>query len=228
MGCRPASSLPPVQLGLVFNDAFTSYSGIAVNLASESVTVWCDRNLVPLDRSYIFFDRAVSDEYDGAVAFGLMAVRQGDKPHHTRLEAMGVVRAAQGKGMGPKVLETVLQMERERGTEIVELECMQSNTPALSMYRKAGFEQVRELAGWEVDAGGDGSAEEPEAGKTGTEAELQEVSVEQVDALVGKHGADDLAWQSALVSSMSHSERAFRPGHAWCAVSDPEDQSDIR
>ncbi|KAL6862796.1 hypothetical protein ACO1O0_003034 [Amphichorda felina] len=215
MECRPASSLPAAQIAQLFNSSFTGYIAGDVNFTAETFTAWAETNLVNLPRSYVFFDPSISA--DGPIAFGLIALRE-DQPRLSRLGTMGVAPIAQGKGVGTRALAMIVEREREAGQEELELECIQTNTRALAMYRRIGFKEMRELPGWEheaVPAGSDEFRDDPA---------LEEVTVAEVDALVKKHGAADMPWQVYFMSRLSIAQRAFRLGHAWCVTTDPEDK----
>lgn len=214
MESRPASSVTPAQLAQLFNSSFKGYIGGDVNLNADTFTEWYEQHLISMAHSHVFFDASISG--DEPIAFCLIAERE-DRPGHSRLGSMGVAGMAQGKRVGSKALATVVQRERERGVRVLELECIQSNVPALVMYQRMGFEIMRELPVWEREAVSVDSTEFAD------DPALEEVSVAEVDALVKKYAVADLPWQIWFVSKMSTAQRAFRLGHAWCATSDPED-----
>jgi ribosomal protein S18 acetylase RimI-like enzyme len=235
MESRPASSIPLAQLVRLVNSAFEGYVGGVVNHDEESLAAWCRKHFMVLELSHVFFDTGATDggadnngNNDGnggePIAFGLIAVRE-DRPGQSRLAAFGVTGWAQGKGIGSRAMVMIAERERERGVEVLELECMQHNPRGVKMYQKLGFEVLRDLPGWVVPL-----SEENEVQKQGDDAAalLEEVTVEEVDALVKRWATADLPWQAWFVSTMAMAKRGFRLGHAWCVTSDPEGEAESK
>lgn len=54
---------------------------------------------------------------------------------------MGLLPQFRGKGLGGKLLNAVLTHAKHNGLEKVELHVYSSNTPAIALYKKHGFEQ---------------------------------------------------------------------------------------
>ncbi|KFH43702.1 hypothetical protein ACRE_055390 [Hapsidospora chrysogenum ATCC 11550] len=230
MESRPASSIPAAQLVRLVNSAFEGYVGGAVNHDEETLTAWCQKHFMVLELSHVFFDTEgtnggtdSSSKNDGnggePIAFGLIAVRE-DRPGQSRLGAFGVAGWAQGKGIGSRAMVMIVERERERGVEVLELECMQNNPRAVKMYRKLGFEVLRDLPGWIVPL----SERRDEVQHD--DVALLEVTVDEVDGLVKKWAMADLPWQAWFVSTMGIAKRGFRLGHAWCVTSDPEGEAE--
>lgn len=59
---------------------------------------------------------------------------------HRGMLGMGVHPSHRGKGIGSLLLKEVIEKAKERGLEKVELEVYASNSGALALYRKFGFE----------------------------------------------------------------------------------------
>ncbi|KAF7553400.1 hypothetical protein G7Z17_g3681 [Cylindrodendrum hubeiense] len=214
MNSKPATAVSPVQLATVFNAAFTNYIGNEVNFTENSVVTWCADNYVSLELSHIFFPSPDSTE---PVAFGLIAIRD-DKPKESRLAGMGVVPTYRGKGTGYQVLEMIISAERKRGICVLELECIRQNEPALRLYKRVGFSVLRELVGWEKDM--------TSVTETRLVAGLTTCTIEELDKLVKMHGATDLSWQAWGFSRLPGTERVFKLGHAYCAISNPDNVED--
>lgn len=53
---------------------------------------------------------------------------------------MGLLPQYRGKGLGSKLLDAVLKKSKEYGLEKIELNVYSTNTPAIALYRKFGFE----------------------------------------------------------------------------------------
>jgi len=58
---------------------------------------------------------------------------------HTGGLGMGLIAEYRGRGVGARLLKTVIARCRERGIEKLELQVMAGNRPARSLYRKFGF-----------------------------------------------------------------------------------------
>jgi len=60
--------------------------------------------------------------------------------HAWRL-GMGLLSAVRGRGVGRRLAEAAIAAARERGAERIELEVFASNTRAIALYEKLGFER---------------------------------------------------------------------------------------
>jgi ribosomal protein S18 acetylase RimI-like enzyme len=209
---KPASELTSEQLAQVFTKSFKSYIGGDVTFTAETMTRWIETEQIWLPKSHVFYSDGASEEPIGFAFIG----ERADKPGESRLVAMGVVPESQGQGIGSACLQLVIAAAKERGMELIELECIQSNLRAFKMYQRAGFEVIRELYGWERDA----NAPEEVAINQG----LQECTVPEVEKIVKAHAADDLPWQAWNFAAQARTQRAFHLGSAWCAISDPDDK----
>ena len=56
----------------------------------------------------------------------------------------------QGNGYGTAALQAIIQYFRDHGTNNIRLSAKETNTAALSMYRKAGFRDTGEMNGEEI------------------------------------------------------------------------------
>jgi ribosomal protein S18 acetylase RimI-like enzyme len=54
---------------------------------------------------------------------------------------MGLLPAYRGKGLGGKLLSSVLEHAKKFGLEKVELHVYTTNQPAIALYKKFGFQQ---------------------------------------------------------------------------------------
>ncbi|KAJ6440603.1 acetyltransferase, gnat family [Purpureocillium lavendulum] len=214
MESKAATVLSIEQLATLANDAFTGYIGNLVSFTGETLTKWLQNNFISLPLSHVFFS---PDNPDEPIAFGLIALDDA-RPGKSRLGAMGVVPAFQGKGVGGRALTTIIDAERRRGVSLFELEVIQQNTRGVQLYKRAGFTVHRELLGWQRDAPGSDEFRD-------SSSELKSCSFEDVDKLVKEHGATDLPWQAWGFVKNAHAKthRAFQLGNAYCVVSNPED-----
>ncbi|KAI9903934.1 hypothetical protein N3K66_000463 [Trichothecium roseum] len=233
---RPASELTMDQLAALGSLAFSNYVAGPLKFAGDTMMRYVQTNHVDLARSHIFYDASSSSgggdgDGDGEnLAFALVATRE-DRPRDARLAAFGVVPAAQGKGVGRRAVDMVVEAERARGTRVLELEVITANVAGVKLYERTGFGVVRELYAWERPAedvyrappspegqkGGDGEEEET----------LRECSVEEVSRLVRADGdAGELTFQAYLFADNPSSQLAFRRGRAYAVISDPAAAAD--
>ncbi len=88
-------------------------------------------------------ERIHDDEHDVLVAYlngklvGTVALQyRGDDVY---VRSMGVVPAAQGKGVGRKMLEVIEERARHKGCKTITLECFEPLKRAISVYEKSKF-----------------------------------------------------------------------------------------
>lgn len=55
---------------------------------------------------------------------------------------MGILPDFRGRGLGRALMDALLELARQRGSERVFLEVRASNTPAITLYEQSGFERV--------------------------------------------------------------------------------------
>jgi ribosomal-protein-alanine N-acetyltransferase len=67
---------------------------------------------------------------------------------------ISVVRAAQGRGMGARLLEYLISSARNSGIKQFFLEVRPSNLSALALYRRAGFVEISRRKGYYPSPGG--------------------------------------------------------------------------
>jgi ribosomal protein S18 acetylase RimI-like enzyme len=60
-------------------------------------------------------------------------------PDHLRIAALAVDADAQGKGLGTRLLETVIEKAHREGFQAVRLEVVDTNTGARQLYERFGF-----------------------------------------------------------------------------------------
>ena len=89
-------------------------------------------------------ERIQDDEYDVLVAYlngrlvGTVTLQY--KADDVYARSMGVRPAAQGKGVGKKLLEAIEERARQRGCKTISLECFEPLKRAISVYAKARFQ----------------------------------------------------------------------------------------
>ena len=65
---------------------------------------------------------------------------------------MGVVPSERRAGIGEALMQAAHEAAAARGVAEVWLEVITSNTPAIRLYEKLGYEQIRDLEVWEIEA----------------------------------------------------------------------------
>ena len=131
----------------------------------------------------------------------------------SRLAAMGISLEWRGRGAGTWFMNKLLHEARERGERAMQLEVIEQNEPAVALYKRAGFEIVRRLAGFIRQ-----DAQEQEGDS------LEELDLREMARLVWKYGLPDLPWQVSAesIAQMNPPARAYRHGPAYIAISNPE------
>ncbi|KAL2210554.1 hypothetical protein CC79DRAFT_1365946 [Sarocladium strictum] len=210
----PATEYSFATLANLVNTAFEGYIGTVISCNAKDLEQWFPANYVAPAISHIihFSEPAETKE---PVAFGVLSARD-DRPGEIRLTSMGVIPAFQGKGTGSKALQLVIDAERKRGTRLLELECIQQNERGVKLYTRAGFTKHRELWGWQKTAASSAAPVQ--------NPDLQQCSVEEVDAILSAHAAPDLPWQARGMVKLAGV--GYRLGHAYCALQEPKDGSD--
>lgn len=225
MDIRFGSDFTVEQLAECSNDAFANYIGGPIVFTPEDLAAYLPINGIQLARSPIMYDT----DTNRPIGFAFMAYRD-DLPTEARLGGMGVVADWVGKGVGTKLLTAVIDATRSDGIKTIWLEVFQQNAPAVKLYTRFGFEIVRPLVGWEKPAAAadDTDAAPQQQQQQLPSQDLEETTPAEVLALVRKHAAEDLPWQLWSQFGLTKKplkSRVFRLGQAYCAVTDPEDES---
>jgi GNAT superfamily N-acetyltransferase len=133
----PASSLDDDSLAALFTAVYAGYwHPIAIDAAGLRHMI-ATYDLV-LDASVVAVDG------DEPVAVALLAARGTEG----WVGGMGVLPERRGTGLGTAVTERLLASARERALRRVRLEVLEQNAPAIAVYRKLGFADVRDVAVW--------------------------------------------------------------------------------
>ncbi len=78
-------------------------------------------------------------ELDGMLVGYAVLMPSVDEAH---LLTIGIAGEHQRKGMGEEILKRMMAMAHDSGIQRIILEVRPSNTPALALYRKCGFQQI--------------------------------------------------------------------------------------
>ena len=168
-----ASSLALEQLAALFTAAYDGYP-LPMHLDAAGLARMIETNDLDLDAARI---ARVAGEPAGICMLGV----RGDEGW---IGGMGVVPQHRREGIGEAIMREVLEQARSRGVHRVRLEVMHQNDAARLLYVKLGFELLRDVCVWTLDA---------EPGEdTG-----RDVPAEEVQAFVREHRGEAEPWQRA-------------------------------
>ena len=137
---EPASTLSPAELAAVFTAGYEGYfMPVAVDEAAYGFMV----------RSWDVELEASRVAFDGEQPVGIcnLAVR-GEEGW---IGGVGVVTERRGQGIGELLMRAAEEEARARGLKRIWLEVLVQNEPAIRLYEKLGYEQVRDLDVWSLD-----------------------------------------------------------------------------
>lgn len=95
---------------------------------------WYERELERPDVCFIYVLRTAEQPVAAFCAFWLVA----DQVHINNLAVLPEIR---GRGLGTQLVKAVIAEAADLGAAVLTLEVRASNTPALQLYRSAGFTQ---------------------------------------------------------------------------------------
>jgi GNAT superfamily N-acetyltransferase len=138
----PSSGFSPAELAALFTASFEGYP------APMHVDEAAFRRMSEL---YDFDLDASRVALRGARAIGL--VNLGVREPAGWVGGMGVVPDERRRGVGEQLMRGVHESAHARALDEVWLEVIESNAPAIALYAKLGYEPVRELDVWTLEAG---------------------------------------------------------------------------
>jgi GNAT superfamily N-acetyltransferase len=168
-----ASSLSLEQLAALFTAAYDGYP-LPMHVDAAGLARMIETNDLDLDAARI---ARVAGEPTGICMLGV----RGDEGW---IGGMGVVPQHRREGIGEAIMREVLEQARSRSVHRVRLEVMHQNDGARLLYEKLGFELLRDVCVWTLDA---------QPGEdTGWD-----VPAEEVQAFVREHRGEAEPWQRA-------------------------------
>jgi ribosomal protein S18 acetylase RimI-like enzyme len=81
-------------------------------------------------------------ENDKVVGWADVTPAANPRLSHRGFLGMGIIESHRGKGLGSQLLTACLDHAKKIGLEKVELAVYSTNTPAIALYKKSGFEQM--------------------------------------------------------------------------------------
>lgn len=136
----PASTLDDEQLAALFTAVYAGYWH-PLEIDATALRRMVATYDLDLDASVVAVDDGLP------LAVGMLAVRETEG----WVGGMGVIPERRGAGLGTDVTARLLAGARERGLHRVRLEVLEQNAPAIAVYRKLGFLDVRDLAVWRLE-----------------------------------------------------------------------------
>jgi ribosomal protein S18 acetylase RimI-like enzyme len=82
----------------------------------------------------------VAMKEDEVVGWCNLSPQRGEGFTHVGILGMGVLKEFRRQGIGIRLMERTISEAKERGLERIELEVYASNTPAINLYEKWGFD----------------------------------------------------------------------------------------
>ena len=201
---RPAFDVSLTEQAQAFSLAFSDYVTGPVRLDAEAMARFVSGHGVDLWHSRLVMQAGE------IVGFGYIN-RTGEV---SRLAAMGVVPAVRDQGVGQELLRKLIEESRSRRDRLMVLEVFEQNPPALALYRKFGFHEVRRLLGWSRNGGGSVEA-----------APLEEVSVLEAGQHASVFEYPSIPWQVSLhaAAKLPPGVRVFCLGNSVVFMTNPED-----
>ncbi len=135
----PAAGFTPAQLAALFTAGYEDY---AFPLAVDEETF----RFMATTWDWDLAESAVALQGDVEAGVCLLGVRGSDG----WIGGVGVTKPARRTGVGEALMRHVLEGAAARGLERVQLEVLVENGPAIRLYEKLGFEQLRELEVWSL------------------------------------------------------------------------------
>jgi ribosomal protein S18 acetylase RimI-like enzyme len=150
---------------------------------------------------------------DQACGIALIACRRTLRT--SRLAAMGIAKQIRGKGAGSWFMKQLIADACTRGDREMVLEVIEQNEPAVKLYRKYGFENVRRLVGY--------SHRSREA-QPSQKNDLKEFDLHEMGRLISQQGLSDLPWQLSgdSITQSNPPLHAVQHGPAYIVLTNPE------
>jgi len=200
----PASSYPAPELAALLNRGFEDYF-IPIQFNTNMLLTMLHKDGIDLAESRLL----IVDDHPCGIA---LIARRGAL-RTSRLAAMGIEKGLRSRGAGSWFMQRLLGEARQRGDREMVLEVIEQNEPAVRLYQRSGFENVRRLIGFlRKDT------------RERVTNELQEFDLHQMGQLISQHGLSDLPWQLSgeSIAQLVQPARAYRNGQAYVVVSNPE------
>ena len=134
LGITPASHFTLETLNEAYNQARADYL-IAMPMTTAQLQQYIFTYDVALEHS------AVATEDDQILGLALLGIR----PPRTWITRLGVLPVKRRRGTGQELMEYLITRSQDLQAQQIILEVIKNNTPAHTLFRKLGFEEIREL-----------------------------------------------------------------------------------
>ena len=199
---KPASNYPLPDLVQLLNLGFESYL-IPIHFNLSQFLTMLRKDSMDLSASRVLLA-------DGQPSGLVLIARRG---WTSRLAAMGITKEMRGKGAGSWFMGRLIQDARECNDREMVLEVIETNEPAVRLYKKFGFQIVRRLI----------SLIRKDAHEE-TISEIQEIDLREAGRLILQYGLRDLPWQLSgeSIALLNPPARAYKNGQAYAVISNPD------
>lgn len=176
----PATDFSLREISGLFTLGFEG-SLVPVSMTPEALSQVIRRDSLDLAASRVFVRAG------RPVAFVLMCTRGWSR----RVSGMGVVAEYRRRGLGRRLMETVIDDARRQGIRSILLEVLERNADAVQLYRDLGFRERRRLVGYSMPP-----SDEPEAADT-----LREMDPRELAKVVEYEAPPNPPWQLSAQST---------------------------
>jgi ribosomal protein S18 acetylase RimI-like enzyme len=202
LGFKAALECPLPELADLLNRSFAGYL-IEIKMDAAALAQMARQDGIDLNASQIILREGE------AVGCALIARRGWS----CRVAAMGLVTEVRQQGLGRRLMEQLVTGAKARRERVMLLEVIEQNEPAVRLYERLGFRQLRRLVGYHLAQSQAGAAAGP----------LEEVDLREVARRLTYEAAPDLPWQLSGESLVQAGwpNRGYRLGPAYAAISNP-------
>lgn len=138
MEIRNLKNINVEELLTVFNRSFSDYV-VPFHLSLEQLQLKIETEKIDMNLSVGVFE---SDKLEG---FVLQAWKEENGQHIIYNAGTGITREYRGKGLVRKMYDFIMPVLKERKADVLVLEVIDRNTPAIRTYENLGFKIVRRL-----------------------------------------------------------------------------------
>lgn len=134
----------------------------------------------------------------------------------SRLAAMAIIPEARGRRIGTWLVDRLIREAAARGDQVMGLEVIEGNDPAIRLYESHGFKVVRRLMSFQASSP-----------IVSNEDEIREIDIREIADHVTRFGLPDLPWQVSgeSLAQMSPPNRGFQLDDSFVILSDPEGET---
>ena len=134
-----------------------------------------------------------------------------------RLAGMGIIPDYRSRGLGRRLLNEIIDEEKQRGTQKIFLEVILHNDAGMRLYQRAGFTSMGRLMGF------------VSSGQAGVTDKVAPVELREVGRAMIRWAAPELPWQLSgeTILQLGAQTQGYRLGDAWVAVTPAKESEQI-